>query len=541
VLALRGRWLLLLRTGLLLGLFFVQVEAVEIALRHYYDGPLIRASIWAPILGYQRYVFSFGLVFLAGLLIAVRPRLSLHTGRFLDSADSHRWLPALARQLCAFVVFAGLTYALTVHGVALGGLTGVVLAVWGVALVASGLSALQALAPFRFWLRFATQEWAALSLAVALGLGAVLITMLLVRALPVLAEMTLEVSAQMLRVFFTDVVADPAARTLGVDAFRVKVTNACSGYEGIALVTVFLALYLWLFRRDFRFPQVLLAFPIGVAVIWTFNAVRIALLVAIGARLSPDVAIAGFHSNAGWIAFILVSFGLLAVLHRSAFFAVDRSAGDGRRAAVGAADALLLPLIVLLAMTLLTGALSAGFYWLYPVKVIVTGAVLTYFWRQYGFGRLQVGVAPVLIGVAVFALWLLLVPVSLEENLVFEAALAGAAPWLVFVWLVFRVLGAAITVPLAEELAFRGYLLAKLARGRLTPDATVPFTWLSFVVSSVLFGVFHGAWLAGTVAGAAYALARYRRGVLGDAVVAHMTTNLLLALYVLLTRQWAYW
>lgn len=111
--------------------------------------------------------------------------------------------------------------------------------------------------------------------------------------------MTLRVSAQILRVFFDGVVADPTARTLGVDPFQVKVSNACSGYEGIAPVTVSLGLYLWLFRRDFRFPQVLLAFPIGIVVIWPFHAVRIALRLAIGARLSPEVAIAGFHSNAG--------------------------------------------------------------------------------------------------------------------------------------------------------------------------------------------------------------------------------------------------
>jgi len=33
----------------------------------------------------------------------------------------------------------------------------------------------------------------------------------------------------------------------------------------------------------------------------------------------------------------------------------------------------------------------------------------------------------------------------------------------------------------------------------------VRFTWLSFVVSSLLFGALHGRWLAGTVAGMCYA------------------------------------
>jgi hypothetical protein len=38
-----------------------------------------------------------------------------------------------------------------------------------------------------------------------------------------------------------------------------------------------------------------------------------------------------------------------------------------------------------------------------------------------------------------------------------------------------------------------------------------------------------------------YAFALYRRGQLADAVVAHMTTNALLSLYILYTHEWSYW
>ncbi len=67
------------------------------------------------------------------------------------------------------------------------------------------------------------------------------------------------------------------------------------------------------------------------------------------------------------------------------------------------------------------------------------------------------------------------------------------------------------------------------------------FTWLSFAVSSILFGVLHGNWVAGTVAGVAFAIALYRRGALSDAVVAHATANALLAAYVLATHSWSLW
>jgi len=60
-------------------------------------------------------------------------------------------------------------------------------------------------------------------------------------------------------------------------------------------------------------------------------------------------------------------------------------------------------------------------------------------------------------------------------------------------------------------------------------------------MSSVLFGVLHGRWLAGTLAGIGYALGLRQCGQLVDAVVAHMTTNALIATYVLSQQAWFLW
>ena len=108
-------------------------------------------------------------------------------------------------------------------------------------------------------------------------------------------------------------------------------------------------------------------------------------------------------------------------------------------------------------------------------------------------------------------------------------------------WLIFRVLGSVITVPLAEELAFRGYLTRKLIAKDFETLPLGQFSWFSFIMASVLFGLLHERWLAGTLAGMAYALALYRRGQLGDAVIAHMTTNALIAVFVLTQGKWSLW
>jgi CAAX prenyl protease-like protein len=103
------------------------------------------------------------------------------------------------------------------------------------------------------------------------------------------------------------------------------------------------------------------------------------------------------------------------------------------------------------------------------------------------------------------------------------------------------VVGSVLVIRLVEEMAFRGYLLRRLAAADFTGIVACRFTWVSFLLSSVAFGLLHGRWLAGTVAGMAYALAFYRRGKLGDAVVAHMTTNGLITLLVLITGAWSLW
>ena len=91
-----------------------------------------------------------------------------------------------------------------------------------------------------------------------------------------------------------------------------------------------------------------------------------------------------------------------------------------------------------------------------------------------------------------------------------------------------------ITVPIAEELTFRGYLLRRLLSANFDDLSTLRFTGLSCVVSSVLFGALHGRWLAGTVAGLCPAWALYRRGRVDDAILAHAITNALITADVLI-------
>jgi CAAX prenyl protease-like protein len=109
-------------------------------------------------------------------------------------------------------------------------------------------------------------------------------------------------------------------------------------------------------------------------------------------------------------------------------------------------------------------------------------------------------------------------------------------------WIAVRVVAAVVTVPIAEELAFRGYLARRLMDREFDQVAFSALRAAAIAISSVMFGLMHGAqWGVGIVAGVAYALVVKRTGRFGDAVVAHATSNLLLAVWVLSRGDWGLW
>ena len=100
-------------------------------------------------------------------------------------------------------------------------------------------------------------------------------------------------------------------------------------------------------------------------------------------------------------------------------------------------------------------------------------------------------------------------------------------------WLAIRTTAAVVTVPIAEELAFRCFLIRRLMSRDFQSLGPREYSVAAVLISSMIFGVLHGdRWLAGLGAGLVYAFVFLRRGSTGDAVMAHATTNALLAVWL---------
>ncbi len=323
---------------------------------------------------------------------------------------------------------------------------------------------------------------------------------------------------------------------IGVDDFYVQIAQACSGVEGLALVTGFTIVYALLFRdtiRPLRFAATVL--PAALAASWALNALRIAVLIMIGARISPDLAVEGFHSYAGWLFFTLLALGLMAAvqatpwLHRPAAAAAAPAAAPRLRADPLAAR--ILPFVAFMLAGVAAGAFFVPADLGYPLKAVVLALAVALFWPAIREMPWRVDPAAAAAGAGVGVLWLALAPAGAEPAL--AAALAALPGWAMAGWAVARLVGTVALVPLVEELFFRGYVLARLDRGGAAMRA------LAVAVSTAAFATLHGQWLAAGIAGAVFAAVMLWRGRVTDAVVAHIVANAVVGGVALLRGDWA--
>jgi len=451
---------------------------------------------------------------------------------------SPRW-PLLAGHLLSYALAIGITVLVFNSGVELERPL-LWVALWAASAIGAFVFLIAAVVPRAALRPLAKPAARALAIGLIVGVVALLAgaaTSLLWRPM---SRLTLEVVAFLLDLTGHQVVNIPEELVVGTSEYEVFVDRPCSGYEGIGLITVMLGAYMFLFRKSLRFPNALWLLPIGMVLIWMANGVRVAALILVGTWMSPEIAEGGFHSAAGWLLFCGITLGLVAVSRQSKWFAVEATQIKGSfRTPEGA---YLLPLLFLIATALVTGLFSTDFDYLYPLRIITPLIPLWLFRSYYAGFRWSWAWTPILLGAAVFVVWVGLEPPADPETAdVIPSALAEMPAVAAAVWLVARVLGSVVVVPVAEELAFRGYLLRRLIDADFTAVSPKQFTTMSFLVSSIAFGMLHGRWLAGILAGMIYAAAQYRRGEVTDAIVAHSVTNAMLAAYVLVFEAWWFW
>ena len=214
----------------------------------------------------------------------------------------------------------------------------------------------------------------------------------------------------------------------------------------------------------------------------------------------------------------------------------------------------LLPFVAFMALLALRGMAPAddrwGFdtRWLYGLNLVVVGAMLAAWWRDYGelarqnMPSVREWALSVAVGLAVFVAWIHLDAPWMQIGEP-AAAFVPVGPQGQLLWpqIVVRWLGAALLVPVMEELFWRSFLMrwlqAPVFEG-VDPRRTGA---KAVMLSTFVFMLAHPLWLAAIVAGLAYALLYRATGKLWTAVIAHAVTNGALGAWVVASGQWQFW
>jgi uncharacterized protein len=187
----------------------------------------------------------------------------------------------------------------------------------------------------------------------------------------------------------------------------------------------------------------------------------------------------------------------------------------------------------------------------YPVRIVVLSAILYVFSRHVIDLRSRQRLESVILGVAVFVIWVgpdILFP-TYRQHWLFQNAILGRigapvaeqtlmAP--VVLWS--RIIRAVVLVPIIEELFWRAWLMRWLISPKFEQIKMGAYAPMAFWITAVLFASEHGPyWDVGLITGVIYNWWMVRTRSLGDCILVHAVTNACLCGYVVATKHWEYW
>lgn len=188
------------------------------------------------------------------------------------------------------------------------------------------------------------------------------------------------------------------------------------------------------------------------------------------------------------------------------------------------------------------------FLFFYPVRIAIAGVVLVFCMKRCEEVRLADLANPgrtaltVATGLMVFVLW-----INMDWLLPFQSPPPGFNPLLIendsarISMISFRLFGAAVVIPLLEELFWRSFLLRFIIDTDFEKVPVGSLTLPAFMFSTILFGLEHHYIVAGMMAGAIYTTLLRYTGSIALCSLAHAVTNLALGIYVITRHAWQFW
>lgn len=178
----------------------------------------------------------------------------------------------------------------------------------------------------------------------------------------------------------------------------------------------------------------------------------------------------------------------------------------------------------------------------YPMKALAVALAIGWVWRRWPDLSVNRVGGTIVVGTVGFILWVALDPVLpnwREDNKAFN-------PWTLephwaVGWLLVRVVGAALLVPVMEEIFWRGFIQRWIDQEDFEKVPVGMFSVPSFFGTMVLFALAHVEFFSAMIYAALVGWWFVKTRSIGNAILAHAVTNFLLALYVMFTGSWYFW
>ena len=212
--------------------------------------------------------------------------------------------------------------------------------------------------------------------------------------------------------------------------------------------------------------------------------------------------------------------------------------------------AYIIPMATFLVLTAAGGHWPTLYPYFYVARAAIVAVLLVTFWKHYTKVRWDYWWLGLIVGVIGIFQW---VPMQLwlqnhtswfpAAKDPFDPTKAFASPTIMWMFIIIRTASATLVVPVMEELFWRDYLWRYILAPNDFKLASVgEWAWAPFLIVSGAFATVHGNWWLTAIVWALMigGLLVYTRSI-GACIIAHGTTNLLLAVYVLLWKDWGFW
>ncbi len=183
---------------------------------------------------------------------------------------------------------------------------------------------------------------------------------------------------------------------------------------------------------------------------------------------------------------------------------------------------------------------------LYMVKIAVVVGLLWVMRKAYSELRwpvassFQAWMVAISAGVIVFIAWINLTAdwMVMGDPVGFDPRDNNEIDWFL---VTVRLIGAALVVPVMEELFWRSFLMRWIDHPNFLTVNPAQVGLKAFCITAALFALAHSLWFAGLFAGIVYNLLYMRSGTLWSPILAHATTNGILGIWIIYTGNWSFW